>query len=43
MLLALAVVFAVGCVKKDPTTDIKMKDVTDITASRFCEFAIRKR
>ncbi|MBQ6771281.1 MAG: fibronectin type III domain-containing protein [Bacteroidales bacterium] len=33
LLLALAVVFAVGCVKKDPTTDIKMKDVTDITAS----------
>ena len=33
MLLALAVVFAAGCVKKDPMTDIKMKNVTDITAS----------
>ncbi len=32
-MLAVAVVFAAGCTKKDPHTDIKMKNVTDITAS----------
>lgn len=33
LMLAAVVFFAAGCVKKDPMTDIKMKNVTDITAS----------
>ena len=33
LMLAVVVVFAAGCTKPDPTVDIKMKNVTDITAS----------